>query len=150
MKNLINKTKTVILKDEGFRAKPYDDQTGLELKQGYFIRGIPTLGHGLTYLTEEESEVVVEMRLRSIVLNYFPLLSEIGNCNEQRLVIIISMIYQLGFTGYKRFKNMRQAIQDKEWPKAHDECLDSKAYKYGLPGVKKRFNWYADTLLKGE
>jgi len=146
----LKKLKHQIKDDEDFREYPYDDHTGKRLKKGDTIKGVITFGHGLTYLTEEESDHVVQMRLEYIIKERLPLLPETGNCNEQRLIVIISMIYQVGFRGYKLFKNMRQAIQDKDWQKSHDECLDSKAYKYGLPGVKKRFEWYAKTLLKGE
>jgi GH24 family phage-related lysozyme (muramidase) len=47
-----------IKKHEGFRAKPYPDP----------IRGwdVPTFGHGLTYITEAESAVLVENRIREI------------------------------------------------------------------------------------
>ena len=136
--------------DEGFISKPYDDATGLVLKKGDTIQGTVTFGHGLTYLTEEESDHVVQLRLKYIIEQYLPQLSEIGSCNHSRLIVIISMIYQLGFRGYKLFKNMRKAIQDGNWSKAYVECLDSSAYKNGLMGVRSRFEWYAKTLLEGK
>ena len=47
-----------IVKHEGFRETPYPDPlTG----------GAPwTFGHGLTYITQEESRLIVERRVREI------------------------------------------------------------------------------------
>ena len=125
----LRKLKHRVKLDEGFRRYPYDDKKGMALEKGDTIEGTVTFGHGLTYLTEEESDHVVQMRLSSIIKDQLPLLPEIGNCNEQRLIVIISMIYQLGFRGYKRFKKMRKAIQDKDWLRASEEMRDSQWYR---------------------
>jgi len=146
----LQKLKKRIKKDEAYRAYPYDDKTGHMLTKGSTVYGTVTFGYGLTYLTEEESDHVLQMRLRWIIEELLPKLPEIGNCNHDRLIVIISMIYQFGFEGYKRFSRMREAIQMQDWQGAAEECLDSKAYRRGMPGVRKRFEWYAKTLRDGE
>jgi GH24 family phage-related lysozyme (muramidase) len=146
----LKKLKARIKDDEAYRAYPYDDITGIRLRSGDIVQGNPTIGYGFTYLTEIESDHVLQLKLTHIIENNLSLLPETVSCNDARLIVIISMIYQLGYQGYFEFMRMRGAILAQDWQTAYNECLDSHAYRYGLPGVKKRFEWYAKTLRDGK
>jgi len=103
-----------ILEEEGFRSKPYLDSLGIQ-----------TIGHGLTYITESESEHIVQNRIYEIIkqleydYNWFKGLS------ENRKTVIISMVYQLGLNGFSKFKKMIKAIENNDFSTAKKEGLDS-------------------------
>ena len=46
--------------------------------------------------------------------------------NSARKAIIMSMMYQMGYNGVMKFKNMIKALEDKDYIKASNEMLDSK------------------------
>jgi len=107
-----------IVKQEGFRSKPYPDP----------IHGweVPTYGHGLTYITESESlEIVknrlieVEARLRTNIVFFYSLHYQIRN-------VLIEMAYQMGVNGVLKFKNMLRALSQEDYETAADEMLDSR------------------------
>jgi len=101
---------------EGFRAVPYQDTLG-----------IWTFGHGFTRIEEDESDAVLQIKLRKIIENDLPVFTqEIAYLNKKRLLIFIEMIYQLGVAGVKRFKNFRAACVKQDWVRASDEMLDSR------------------------
>ena len=52
----------LIIAKEGFREYPYDDATGQRIRRGLIVQGTPTFGHGLTYITEDESRWIVQRR----------------------------------------------------------------------------------------
>ena len=101
-------------KDEGFRAKPYQDSAG-----------VWTIGHGLTYLTKDESAAIVAMRLDDIQdrLNRERWYRKLS---DKRKDVIIQMVYNLGFYGVCQFVNMIDAIDREDWNSAADEMLNSK------------------------
>ena len=66
--------------------------------------------------------------------------------NEARQGVIIELCYWIGPASLGRFRNMRSALLQCKWQKAHDELLDSKLYKQ-VPG---RTQGLADILLSGE
>lgn len=48
-----------------------------------------------------------------------------SKCNQQRQAILISMTYQLGFTGVSKFKKMWSAIEMSNFEEASRQMLDS-------------------------
>ena len=103
----------MILDDEGFESKPYKDTLGNW-----------TFGHGLTYITKEESERIVKERIEKIN-SEFEKLKWYRMLDKQRKQAIINMGYQLGVKGVKGFKKMIRALGKQDWNKAHEEALDS-------------------------
>lgn len=107
-----------VAQHEGFRAAPYPDPIlGWEK---------PTFGHGLTYITEEESLVLAKRRLnkshRQLVrvhpwLNHRPLEAQ---------HVVTEMAFQMGVNGCLGFKKMWAALHEEDYQKAADEMLDSK------------------------
>ena len=106
-----------IKKHEGFRAKPYPDP----------IRGwdVPTFGHGLTYITEAESAVLVENRIRGIRGELRRAKPFFDRLTPHRKDALTEMAYQLGVTGCLNFKRMWAAIEQGNYAQARLEALDS-------------------------
>lgn len=112
--NAINQIKI----DEGFSGKPYLDTVGKT-----------TIGYGRNLddnpLTEEEAEYLLnndlkKVREQAVTLCYFSELS------ESRKSVIINMIFNLGFTRFKKFKKMHNALANRNYALAAIEMLDSK------------------------
>jgi lysozyme len=107
-----------IVKHEGFRETPYPDPlTG----------GAPwTFGHGLTYITQEESRLIVERRVREISTRlqankpfFVDLPAPVRN-------VLIEMAFQLGLKGVLNFSRMWEALKRHDYVAAADEMLDSR------------------------
>lgn len=113
-----------VKENEGFRSKPYQD-----------TKGIWTIGHGLTYITEEESARIVIGRLERLGrdLQYKTL-----GMSEARENIIVEMAYQMGLGGVMAFHKMWEAIDCGNYDAAADEMLDSKWAKRDSPNRAKR------------
>ena len=105
-----------IHREEGFRSKPYACS-----------EGVLTFGHGLTYITEEESKILVENRIRKIVDQLDRYLNERDiSIDGFRFDVLTDMCYQLGFDGVIKFKRMFAALRDMDYDRAADEMLNSK------------------------
>lgn len=136
MKNSsINKLKIELVKDEGFR------------REGYICtQGKITWGIGFTYITEEEADFILDRRVKEISINLEKYLEEQKiDLDENRKIVLSNMIYQLGFDGVKKFKNMWKAIKNMDYETASKEMLDSRWYKQ-TPSRAKRL---ADKMLTG-
>jgi len=106
-----------VIRHEGFKDKPFLDS-----------EGVATIGHGLTFLTEEESKRIVanrlenfEMRLMNVEPDFFNALNQ-----PEVLNILIEMSYQLGLQGCLNFRKMWAALKTKDYPTAADEMIDSQ------------------------
>lgn len=114
MTNLLER----VLEHEGFEEKPYPDP--LSGAEPY------TFGHGLTYITRAESEQIVKNRLDS----FFKQLAGVHPWIEERPLdvqeVVTEMAFQMGMHGCLNFKNMWNAIMNRDYNRAADEMMDSK------------------------
>lgn len=106
---------TRVLKNEGFKSKPYQDHLG-----------IWTVGHGLTYLTEDESAHIVQNRLTSIRNRLKTDHTWLMRLPHDVIDVLTEMCFQMGYTGCHNFKNMWMALEEDDFADAADEMLDSK------------------------
>ena len=116
-----NDARKMIMRDEGWKPKPYKD-----------TEGIWTIGFGtnISRITREEGEALLDLRLNKIMEHdLLTFGEELANLNNARIVVLINMLYQLGLLGVKKFVNMRQAIKDKDFRRASIEMLDSRWHK---------------------
>lgn len=113
-----------VKENEGFRSKPYQD-----------TKGIWTIGHGLTYITEEESTRIVIGRLERLGRD---LQHKTLGMSGSRGNIIVEMAYQMGLGGVMAFHKMWEAINCGDYDAAADEMLDSKWAKKDSPNRAKR------------
>lgn len=104
-----------VLEEEGFRDKPYQDHLGNW-----------TIGHGITNLTEDESKVVVQMKLDKLMVKFTENVDVFSVLHPTARKIVVHMAYQLGFNGVLRFKKMWEALKRKDYILASQEMLNSQ------------------------
>ena len=100
--------------NEGFRGKPYQCS-----------EGVWTIGHGLTWLTEEESLHILTGRISQLHLKLLDDLDWYKDMPPEVQGVIIEMCYQMGFAGFCKFKKAIANMQEKNWKDAAIEMLDS-------------------------
>jgi len=100
--------------NEGFRSKPYQCS-----------EGVWTIGHGITWLTEEESLHILTGRISELHLKLLDDLDWYKDIPPEIQGVIIEMCYQMGFTGFTKFKRAIAHMKNREWQLASDEMLDS-------------------------
>ena len=100
--------------NEVFPRKPYQCS-----------EGVWTIGHGLTWLTEEESLHILTGRISQLHLKLLDDLDWYKDMPPEVQGILIEMVYQIGFSGVMKFRKMIANMQGKNWKGAADEMLDS-------------------------
>ena len=113
-----NKLVDRILENEGFKAKPYQCS-----------EGVWTIGHGITYLTEEESKRIVADRIAEKHLGLGGTLDWYNDLPPEVQGVILEMTFQMGTSGMLQFRKMVEAMKDKDWKRASLEMKDSKWYR---------------------
>lgn len=103
-----------VLLHEGFREKPYLDTLG-----------VSTFGHGLTYITRDESEEIVRVRLVEIERDLVSMRSWLIGHPPAILDVLTEMVFQLGMSGLNKFKKMWAALEEGNYTTAAAEGLDS-------------------------
>ena len=119
----------LLIAHEGVRLKPYDDATGKQLRKGVKIKGKITIGVGrnlsdrgisqdeLSYLLATDIEIA---KKDAATFDYFE------DLNEPRQAVIISMCFNLGLPGWRKFKRTHAAIRKKQWELSSVELLASR------------------------
>lgn len=130
----MDKAVKLITDEEGFSASMYQDHLGNW-----------TIGHGITNLTEEESMAVVHIRL-SHLSDYLTVKYDwFHRLNTTRKAVVLSMVYQLGKTGFSKFKKTIKALSESDWITAGAEAKDSKAYRQ----TPNRWDRQIELLIEG-
>lgn len=104
-----------VLLHEGFRERPYKDTVG-----------VWTIGHGLTYITEEESEWIVRKRLATIEKLLSVAIQDFLRLPIEAREVLIEMGYQMGAQGALNFRRTIKYMQDSEWEEAAEAMMESK------------------------
>jgi len=131
-----------IKKHEGFSRTPYIDPLVAKYPERY---GIPreilktiqkylnklklTFGYGFTFITEEEAEAVLEIRLKKIAHKLSNTLIYFDNLPFDVQQMLVEMAYQMGLGGLLKFQKMLTALEKGDWCKAYEEGKDSKWYR---------------------
>ncbi len=117
----------VLIADEGLRLKPYRCTAGkltIGIGRNLDDRGI----------TEEEARFILSTDIaeaRAFAKECFPKFQIYG---DARQAAIISLIFNLGKSGFLRFRGMLDAIRREDWTEAASEAADSLWFRQ----VKKR------------
>ena len=132
--NLVNR----VAQHEGFEPKPYIDPLVARDPEAYGISAADmeiiknnldkltlTFGHGFTFLTEDESKLVLESRLKSIAKELDSKIPGFTNLPIDIQQMLTEMAYQMGLSGLLRFKHMLSAIENQDWCGAYKEGFDS-------------------------
>lgn len=115
--------------DEGFESYPYDDKTEKRIVKGDTIEGTATFGYGFTFLTEEESAVVLSMRSKKTadaVLARFPWAAGLSEARQRALT---DMAYNLGVAGLASFNTFMGMMEADQFEEAADDLKTTKWYQ---------------------
>ena len=88
--------------------------------------GVWTIGHGFTWITEEESLHILAGRVSSLHLELSNKWAWYDELPPEVQGVVVEMCFQLGVHGFSKFKKAIAHMKDKEWQLAADEMLDSK------------------------
>ena len=104
--------------NEGFEPRVYKDTLGID-----------TIGYGFAikdlYLDEDIAEQILEKKVNKLLkevdsrFDWFKFMPE--NIKE----VVVEMCYQLGVTGFSKFKKTIKLLSDRNFTKASTEMLDS-------------------------
>ena len=121
--------------NEGFRSQVYKCSEGFD-----------TIGYGLAIkdleLTEKEAEYLLANRVSQKHLHLLDNLNWYKDIPPEVQSVILEMVYQMGFSGFKKFKKAIANMKDKNWKVAADEMLDSRWAKQ----TPNRANQLADIV----
>ena len=136
-----------ILDNEGFEPRAYidplaknsipADEYAIIVKHWNIIRA--TIGHGISDITEEESEAVVDIRAKKLFGELAMELTWFYDADEVVQDVLVEMAFQLGVTGLLNFKMTLNHLEFKQYDYASAEMLDSK-WAYQTPNRAKRLS----------
>jgi len=112
---------------EGFRDTIYLDTLNkktigyghLIVHEDNFVEGKPYPKEELEALFDKDFEKGWELMIRFCSVNNL-------NVSEEAQEVLCEMIFQMGYSGVGKFKNMIKALQNKEYKIASIEMLDSR------------------------
>ena len=122
LNSVIDIATTILKKEEGWRSTPY-----------YCSEGYPTVGYGFKladkdaplpkfYLPKPVGEVWLQQEIEEVLQHLY---SDVNTLNPVRASVLVSMAFQLGLVGLRKFKRMWAAVEASEWDEAAKEMLDS-------------------------
>ena len=112
--NLIDEIK----KHEGFRSRVY------KCTEGY-----DTIGYGFAIkdleITEEVAELILKRKLAELRIRICNAFEWFIDSPDQVQEVVINMCYQLGLSGFSKFKKTIYYLETQQYDEASDEMLDS-------------------------
>jgi len=139
--------------NEGFSRLPYIDVLRKQHPEAYgiskedmatiekhFNKLKITFGYGFTFITKEEAQVVLKMRLQKHRKALLYKLSWLKHQPKEVIDILTEISYQLGINGLLKFKKTLNYIKNYNYKKAAVEMLDSKWAKKDSPKRAKELS----------
>ena len=135
MKDL-NNLKEMIAKHEGYEPRVYKCTNGYD-----------TIGYGFAikdlYMDKEVSDLILDQKIQEMLKR---ILSDkdwgewFSEKPQHIQEVLINMIFQIGFSGVKKFRKTIQYIKDDNFLLASEEMLDSKWAKSDSPNRAKELS----------
>ena len=135
MKDL-NNLKEMIARHEGYEPRVYKCTNGYD-----------TIGYGFAikdlYMDKEVADLILDQKIQQMLKrilsdedwgNWFP------EKPQKIQEVLINMIFQIGFSGVRKFKKTIQYIKDDNFLLASEEMLDSKWAKSDSPNRAKELS----------
>jgi len=136
---LIDRLKAELRQDEGKSTKAYRDSKGIltigigfNLEQPGAENTIKGLGYnyqqlcaGKAAMSDADIEMLFNMTVPIALSNAVHAVPNFKEHPEDVQLVIANMVFQLGLTGFKKFKNLRAALKDKDYKRAANEMQDS-------------------------
>lgn len=129
---------STIKSDEGLRLMPYKCSEGF-LTIGYG-RNIEQNG-----IREDEAEYMLVNDIKTAEESAKSLVNSFEGLSDARKIVLVSMVFQMGYTGVSKFKNMIAAINKKDFGRAASEMLNSR-WANQTPARAKRLS---EKMMKG-
>ena len=132
----LNNLKEMIIKHEGHEARVYKCPNGFD-----------TIGYGFAikdlFMDKEIADFILDKKIRGILAGIEAnddwdqwFWDKPQNVKE----VLVNMIYQIGFSGVRKFKKTIQYIKDDNFLLASEEMLDSKWAKSDSPNRAKELS----------
>lgn len=125
----LDKLALMLMEDEGYRERPYDDATGKEVKAPI---GQLTIGVGWNLqanpLPHEAITLLLDISIRKALrdaLDIFPELLDYGHARSHG---IVNLIFNLGPHGLLKFHKFCEAVRAQDWRRAAKELERSRWY----------------------
>ena len=135
MKDL-NNLKKQIAKHEGYEPEVYKCSNGYD-----------TIGYGFAikdlYMDKEVADLILDKKIRGILVSIESNDDWNGwfwNKPKNVKEVLINMIFQIGFSGVRKFKKTIQYIKDDNFLMACEEMLDSKWARSDSPNRAKELS----------
>ena len=135
MKDLDN-LKEMIARHEGYEPRVYKCTNGFD-----------TIGYGFAikdlYMDKEVSDLILDQKIQEMLKR---ILSDkdwgewFSEKPQHIQEVLINMIFQIGFSGVKKFRKTIQYIKDDNFLLASEEMLDSKWAKSDSPNRAKELS----------
>ena len=117
--NYREKLISTIKYDEGLRLMPYRCSEGF-LTIGYG-RNIENNG-----IREEEADYMLENDVETAEQSAGSLVNNFYGLSDNRKIVLVSMVFQMGYAGVSKFKNMIAAINEGDFSRAANEMINSR------------------------
>lgn len=134
----LSKVKNSIKRHEGYRPNVYEDTLGIQ-----------TIGYGFTikdlFLSKKVCDIILEEYV-SLISNTMEGLSWFNELNQATKEVVVEMIFQLGFDGFRGFEKMIACLVKKDYLGASKEMLNSKWAKQ----TPKRAEWLAKVVRESK
>jgi len=134
-----------VTKSEGIRYSAYKDTKGLwSTGIGHLIRDDEQ--HLITKkLTNADVDVIFTTDLNVAIDDARKFITE-SDINEQAFEVICELSFWLGLPKLLMFKNLREALRQKDYDTAANELLDSKLGRSETKGIVKRINELSERM----
>ena len=126
----------------GFNLERMDAPTILE-SLGMDHHSVVTGGYRLN---DGEVEALLQIDLDKLLVQIYDLIPNFDELNDVRQRVVVDMLFNLGYLGFKKFKNTRQYIINGDYSKAASNMLLSLWAKQ----VKGRATRLAEMMRYGE
>lgn len=115
----MNQTKflSLVAKHEGLRLEMYHDTVG-----------VPTIGYGhnmLQPISEQAAMCILEDDVEIVFQELDERMDWWTDLPEQAQMVVASMVFNMGWPRFSRFKKFISALEDRSWDKAAYEMEDS-------------------------
>ena len=136
MSRNLDNLKDAVKKHEGYEPRVYSCPNGYD-----------TIGYGFAikdlYMDEEIADLILDKKIREILVriegdNDWG--SWFFDKSETVQDVLINMIFQIGYSGVKKFKKTIQYIKDDNFLMASEEMLDSKWARSDSPNRAKELS----------
>ena len=145
----------LLIDEEGFELEAYKDSEdiwtigiGHNLETDQTPEELSIMGlddeledwEGFT-ITEEQAFELFALDVEEARNDLYPAFTgdDLLKLNETRFSIIVSMVFQMGGAGVRKFKNFVKAVKTEDWDTAAEEMI------YANPKVKRHSKWYTQT-----